>query len=152
MEFVINVGASIAGALLFWLVTTYLQPALHQLLWRGAQVAGSWDFYDSDPASGAKPVGKLTLTQRAGKVWGKAVRHTGRDGVVTHREFNYTGEFGGREMVLTFYAPDRPDYIRGALVLHLNNAASGFLGRTTYYNEQQQAVVTYPIWYVRVTT
>lgn len=151
MSFVINVAASIVGAVLFWIVTTFLQPALHQLLWRGAQVAGSWDFYDADPASGSKPVGKLQLKQRAGKVWGTAVRHTGRDGGVTHREFNYTGEFGGREMVLTFYAPDRPDYIRGALILHLNNAGSLFSGSTTYYNDQEHAVVTHPIWYSRST-
>jgi hypothetical protein len=149
MDFVTNVGASIVGAVLFWLVTKYLQPGLHQLLWRGAQVAGSWDFFDADPVGRAKPVGKLQLRQRAGIVWGTAVRHTSRDGEATHREFKYVGEFGGREMVLTFHAPDRPDYIRGALVLHLNNAGSVFSGSTTYYNDQEHTVVTYPIWYSR---
>lgn len=149
MNFIVNVGASLVGALLFWLATKYLRPALHQLLWRGTQIAGDWDFFDADPTTGTKPVGVVHLKQHAAAVTAEAVRHIHRDGSPTHRKFVYSGRFAGRDLVLTFFAPDRPDYIRGALVLHLDDSASTFAGKTMYYNEEEGTVTPYPIWYRR---
>ena len=149
MSFLVNVLASVAGAVIFWVVTRYLQPALHQLLWNGTQVAGRWDFWDADPSLGGKPVGSVVLQQRARVITGVATRHTNRTGTPTSREYRYAGQLSARELIMTFHASDRPDYIRGALVLHLDNSGRVLSGKTVYYDEEAATVTPHPIWYTR---
>ncbi len=141
--------ASGIALVLAWVATRYLRPWLWELTWRGTKVSGKWLSYDDDPA-GAKPVGDATIDQRGSRVTMHLVRHTNRNGEPTHREFRYQGRFSARNMTLLFEASDRPDFILGAIVVHLDNAAKQFCGSAVYHDETKATVVSMPFWLHRV--
>ena len=58
------------------------------------------------------------------------------------RIYRYRGEIRGGDIVLTWEDEDAPDYMFGAMVLHLSTDRQRLSGSSTYYNDRKGKVVS----------
>lgn len=145
MAFLENIVTSALGSSVFSVVK-HLPGLSHAVV----DLSGQWDMYDEEPSQ-AKPVGQATIRNSWMRVVRmNSLRTTERSGESTRRSYESKGTLRARDLILIFEAVDRPEFIRGSLVLHLDNNATTLYGRTVYFDETIKDIHSLPIWFLKV--
>lgn len=134
-DFWTGVGASLAAALIGYLIVTVALPMFMRFLRRGPKIYGKWTTHDALDKDAAV-AGEATIIQVGKRVYIKVKRIRKRGGadMKQSREFKYRGVFESGN-VSAVYKDKSAQYATGAIVLHLVPADKKMIGKTMYYED-----------------
>lgn len=108
----------------------------------GPDISGIWSSHDSLDAQ-APAVGSASIVQEDVRVMMSLHRLRSRDGSPTDRTFEYRGQFSSGHLTLLFEDQRGKGFITGAIVLHLSSTLRELIGKTMYFDQTKNAVVSY---------
>jgi hypothetical protein len=108
----------------------------------GPDISGLWASHDSlevlSPA-----VGSASIVQEEAVVMMSLHRIRSRDGSPTDRTFEYRGRFSSGHLTLLFEDQRGKGFITGAIVLHLSSTLRELVGKTMYFDQTRNMVVSH---------
>lgn len=134
----LNVAASAVYALLVFLAVTFLTPLARGHLQRAPKLHGTrWVRRAEDGG-----VDKIQTVLRV-KQWGSRILAVAERSEPTgERRYRYVGDVRGGTLVLSWEDDNAPEFMRGAMVLHLSRNLQQLAGASVYYSEKRAKVVT----------
>jgi hypothetical protein len=136
-------GAGLAIVSIYILIYEMKEKRAIASSYRGPNLGGEWDSYDSDPSSSeAKRDGVLTLIQTGTKVKANLILTLTKSGRNVLQKFKYEGDFENAQLVLRFDREDQESLLIGAMVLHYRPTQSLLVGKAVYYDHEKKMVVS----------
>jgi hypothetical protein len=119
-------------------------------LYCGPTLEGEWLSFEGIPDAPASYLdGKASIEQKCHEISMRLNMTVSRTGEPTNRSFVYQGEFRNGQLVLLFDDEQASGYIVGAVVLRLSSDLKRLIGKSTYFHDIKNAVVSYDFWLQR---